>query len=452
MQEYKTLKKLGFLAVALALALMASTPVLEAQEEVEIIFSHIFPDSRDVRGQFLEEIAAEFEAANPGVTVTIQPFDSYDAVYNNALLAAEQGNPPHIVQVEDTFVQNAIDSGFFTPISDLATPEQLEAAELDNILQPVRDYYGVDDDVIWAMPWNISNPILYYNNDLLTAAGVDTPPTTFDEILTACEAIMATHDLNGCINWPVSAWFVEQWVAMQGGLLVDMENGRTGRATEALLTSPEMTAVFEWLSEMAELGYFTYTGNPNADTAEGALFVLTQGTAMTIASTAGLTNFINFSDGRFELGVAPLPLPNPEARNGVTVGGGALWITSDHSEAELQAALDFVLYLTSPDIDPLWHQASGYMPMRMSSVESLTLEGWFDDNPFFTIALNQLRNTQSMPATAGARLGAYTEVRAVITDALQAVIDNGENPADALSAAKVRADEAIATWNLLFAE
>lgn len=168
------MKKLVWLPLILALVigLLPGTAqrAARAQNPIEITFVHIFPDERDIRRTTIEEIAAAFMAQNPGVVVTIQTStDSYSGVFEGALLAASQGNAPHIIQVEDSLTQIAIDSQAFVKIGDYASAEQL--GTLADIIPAMRNFYNLDE-TIWGLPWNASNPVMYYNPDLFAAAGL----------------------------------------------------------------------------------------------------------------------------------------------------------------------------------------------------------------------------------------------------------------------------------------
>jgi sn-glycerol 3-phosphate transport system substrate-binding protein len=126
----------------------------------------------------------------------------------------------------------------------------------------VRNYYTVGED-IWSLPWNSSNPILYYNIDMFEAAGLDPndPPETYSEVLEACDVLMAADlGLQGCIGWNMHSWFVEQWVAEQGALLANNDNGRSGRATDVFLDSEAMMRIFTWWKELADKVYYIYSG------------------------------------------------------------------------------------------------------------------------------------------------------------------------------------------------
>ncbi|MDZ4769178.1 MAG: ABC transporter substrate-binding protein [Chloroflexota bacterium] len=442
----KSLSRLSFLLIA---ALMLALPVT-AQDNVTISFVHIFGGENDTRGALVQEIAAAFMAENPGVTIEVSSLSAdYTELFNSALLAAEQGNAPTIVQVEEGLTQLAADSGYFTPIAQIASEEQI--ASFDDMLATVRAYYTLGDE-LYSVPWNASNPVLYYNKGMFEAAGLDPndAPATFAEVTAACEAIMAMAaelEITGCINFPLAAWFPEQWVAMQNGLLADNDNGRSARATEVLYTDEPMLSVVTWIGELAASGAFVYSGTPNDYNGEATAF-LGKGTAMTINSTAGLALISRFAGLQgIDLGVAALPAPSDEATNGVTIGGASLWVSAGATPAETQAAVDFIFFLTNTENDMKWHQGSGYFPTRESSIAALTEAGWFTENPNFAIAIEQLQASAGNVANAGAVYGPSTEVRQFLVEAIQSVVDGGADPLEALTVAKDRADAALASYN-----
>lgn len=438
-------------AILAAMPIMSMLPAALAQDTVEITFVHIFPDERDVRRTTIEGIAAAFMEEHPNVVVNIQATtDDYNGVFEGALRAASQGNAPHIIQIEDSLTQIAVDSQAFVKLSDYASDDQLST--VPDIISPMRNFYNIQPDDFWMLPWNASNPIMYYNPVAFEAAGLDpeVPPQTFAEITAACDAIMGAglEKLEGCINWPVNSWLPEQWVSAQGGLFVNNANGRDGRPTEAFLDSPEMMNILTWWNDLANKGYYVYSGTPNAYTPEGLMFV-TGKTAIHLSTSAGLSNIQSFAPlmGQFEPRVAPFPIPSGDATNGITAGGAAVWVMAGHPEPETQAAVDFVFFLTNTENMSAWHQASGYYPVRTSSIDQLTADGWFDENPYYWIPLAQMLDSEPNAANAGMTIGAATQVRTIVIEAVLAVIDGGEDPATALAAAKKRADQAISDYN-----
>lgn len=443
------MKKLSLIALVVLLVAGFAQPI-QAQDQIEITFVHVFSDAQDFRAEVVQQIADAYMADHPNVTVTIQSTaSSYEELFNNALLGAEQGNAPHVVQVDESLTQLAVDSGYFISISDAANAEQL--AETEDYLPQVLDFFTVDGK-LWSLPWNTSNPILYYNVDMFAAAGIEAPPTTFEEMLATCEVLMAAEieGLTACANWPLVSWFVEQWLAMQGAELLDNDNGRTGRAGEIFLESPEVKTIVEWWQEMEANGYYTYTGRTNDYNGEAIIF-LGKSTAMHINSTAGLALLQSFSEAQgFQLGVAPLPRPHADATQGVTVGGASVFISAGHPDAETQAAIDFAFFLTNTQNGATWHKGTGYFPNRQSTVDLLNAENWFEENPFFAIGLNQLLDSERTPATAGMVLGPAAEARGIVQDTIKAILDNDEDVDESLAAAKARIDAVLADYNALF--
>ncbi|HRF95865.1 MAG TPA: ABC transporter substrate-binding protein, partial [Aggregatilineales bacterium] len=429
------MKKLSILMVLVSLV-MGMVFISSAQEAtIELDFVHIFSD--DLRPGVLQGIIDEYQSLNPNVKINAYSTNAesdYDEVFNSAMANADLGNAPSIVQVEDGLTQQAIDYGYYVPVSDYATEEQL--ATLDDVFPSILGYF-IEGETLWSMPWNISNPVLYYNKDMFEAAGLDpeNPPTTFAEIDAACEAIMtAIPELRACMNWAMSSWYVEQWLAMSNEAFVNNDNGRSGRATEALFTSQTMLDIVTWWDSLDGNGYFTYNGRLNDMNGEGATFLtgcsgkaMRGGcTAMTINSTAGITLIQGYSKTLgFQLGIGRLPAPSDTATNGVTIGGGSLFVSVDQSDEEIQASVDFIFFLTNTENAAKWHQGTGYMPVRQSSFDLSIESGFYDENPFFRIAIDQLSETTPNFASAGAVLGPNTAVKREFLTTMQELM-NGE--------------------------
>ena len=111
-------------------------------------------------------------------------------------------------------------------------------------MAPLISYFTVND-TLWSLPWNNSTPLLYYNKDMFTAAGLDpeTPPATWQELEADCAAIMAANAAPYCISMQIYGWYFEQWMALQGQELANNGNGRQDRATETNLTSDAAKAI-----------------------------------------------------------------------------------------------------------------------------------------------------------------------------------------------------------------
>jgi multiple sugar transport system substrate-binding protein len=95
-----------------------------------------------------------------GVTVKRTGFDTTDLT-NKALLAAQQGNSPDVLIVDNPVVSTLADAGVLNPAPDTAGIEP-------NLLAA-----GQQDGKTYGVPIGANTLALYYNKDLLTKAGVD---------------------------------------------------------------------------------------------------------------------------------------------------------------------------------------------------------------------------------------------------------------------------------------
>ncbi|MEV5436636.1 extracellular solute-binding protein [Streptomyces sp. NPDC052682] len=99
-----------------------------------------------------------------GVTVKRTGMDTTD-LGNKALLAAQQGNAPDVMLVDNPVVSTLVDAGILTKTSDLG----LDTASIQkNIIGA-----GTLDGSAYGVPIGANTLALYYNKKVLSAAGVD---------------------------------------------------------------------------------------------------------------------------------------------------------------------------------------------------------------------------------------------------------------------------------------
>ena len=82
-------------------------------------------------------------------------------------------------------------------------------------------------------------------------------------------------------------------------------------------------------------------------------------------------------------------------------------------------------------------------------MEKLEREGWFDDNPNFRTAFNQLLETPYTVNTAGSLIGVFPEVRSLVESGIQKVYAGDATVKQALDEAATKANQAIKEWNEL---
>jgi sn-glycerol 3-phosphate transport system substrate-binding protein len=395
-----------------------------------------------------EELAGRYSEQTEGVVVHAINRGSYEETLDATILAAGTAAAPHVVQLYEIGTRMARDTGVFVPIHEVDTEGLLQ---VDDYIEAVAEYYTDETGGFFSAPWNSSSPILYYDATRFEEAGLDpdNPPETYSEVIEACDVLLAETELDACYGMPIHAWFIEQSIAQQGELLADNGNGRDGRATEVRLDSEAATTVLEWWQLMDAEGYWLNNGeredwdDPRTLMADGQV-------AMAVDSTAAVARYDQMlaDDGR-ELRTGFMPIPDGVERNGVVIGGASLYIVDGHSDEEIQAALEFVNWMSEPEQDVDWHQFTGYYPIRTDTREQLAADGWFDEAPNFLTAVEQLEATEVNAATRGALLGPFPQIRSIILDAVEDALFSGADAGDALGNVKPTADSVLQEYNEL---
>jgi sn-glycerol 3-phosphate transport system substrate-binding protein len=448
------MRKSFVLAVVALMALLAVIPAF-AQETVDVPVWIAFTDEN--RLGWAQDRAAEYNEMFPQYNVTVEGYANYEELFAATALAAEQGTLPAVVQYFEVATQDARDSGYFKPIAE-AVGDRTDIngipVNFDDFVGPVAAYYTLDG-VFTSMPWNTSSAIYFSNMTILNAAGIDTPPATWAEIDAACEAVMALESApQYCWTFPNHGWFFEQWIAQQDQTYANNGNGREARATETTINNDGSVALLTFLDEQLAKGYLYYSGAQGGDswgTVDQAFS--TQQVAMAAYSSSDTATYTNVGmDNGFEVTASFLPYNQETGWTGNLIGGASLWLVDGLSPEVEDGALGFLLYINNPENAATWHQITGYIAVTNSANELLTEQGWFEENPNFSVAADQLAQSTITTATSGAILGAFPSIRNVVTQAVDTVLLTDDSVADVLAAAQDEANTILEEYNLLNAE
>ena len=154
----------------------------EVTEPVEIEFWHNYSDEN--RAKWIEDVAAEFSAAQDMVTVKPVYIGGYPAIAEQVAgaIAAHSGVPA-ITTINAPRVLNYASSGIVEPLDDYM-------ADLENndyfpeMLNGMRDSAGD----LYAIPFGISGGCCIYNKTLLDDLGLPFPET-WEEFKTWCKDV-----------------------------------------------------------------------------------------------------------------------------------------------------------------------------------------------------------------------------------------------------------------------
>ena len=394
----------------------------------------------------LQGIASAFNSSQTKVHVTLVTQAGYDDTWNKYTAGLSNGQLPDVVQLEDQRTQAAIDTGSFLPVQSCMNAARYPTS--DYLPRPLA-YWKVNG-VQWAMPFAVSAPILYYNQNAFTKAGLNpnSPPATLTQMVADAKALKASGSGMGLVLDP---WHLETWLASANQLFVNNKNGRSSRATQGVFNTKASVSIFSQLSTLVRSGYATTNPATGPDQYDNLLGIGSGKYGMTIETSAALGTVTQLLGGgkyaNVKLGIGAFPVYSSLVKGGVEPGGSGVFISNKASALDQAASWQFVSYLMSTQSVATWAAGSGYIPVRKSSTQTATVQHLWATSPGYKVAYNEINNGANTPATSGSVIGPYADVRNDVLNAEISMYTGGVKPAAAVKAASQNVTTTISAYN-----
>ncbi|MBR8740495.1 ABC transporter substrate-binding protein [Nocardiopsis sp. MG754419] len=415
----------------------------DLDEAVQVEFWHSMDATN---GQVLDELIEGFNAENEGrVQVTGSFQGDYDTALANHRAAIQQGDTAELIMIYDLGTQFMIDSGQTVPAQSFIDEDGYDTAEVEEAL---LNYFTVGGE-LRSFPFNNSTPLMYINRDAFEEAGLDpdSPPTDLAEIREAAEDLTITDDDGTVVQYGFGAavygWFIEQFMARAAVPYCDNSNGRDGRATEVLFDDPKIVELVEWWDGMIEDDLAVQIGR---NTDDGAAAFTSGRAAMTLESTGSLGGYIEQSD--FEVGAGYFPLIGADDPGGSIIGGASLWINGEgHSPEEVRGSWEFVQYLLTPESQSVWHAGTGYLAVNTEGYNGPEAQERAEEFPQFSVAANQLADSEINENTAGCMMGVMSEARVAAEEGWETALTSDATAEEAMADAAGGVGRTIEEYN-----
>jgi len=374
------------MSLVMGVFLLAALAVnVTAQEPITLQF--YFPTAVD--GPIVETIQGyvdDFNAMHEGEIVVEASYTGSYTQTRDTILS--EGMEP----VVDVAVMLATDLYSFIQEETIVPAQQfIDAMEEGDAY--VEDFFPAmlansrdAEGTIWSIPFQRSTPVLYYNADLFEAEGIEVP-TNIDELVAAAEALQ-TEDRAGLLipvagGFPI--WMYQTFAAGYGQPLSTEDPTQVFFNSEASYQAVEFLTLLGASPDEGGFGIGPAGGSAWGETPTA--FIAGQA-AMIYHTTGSLTNILENAD--FTVGTAFTP-SGPEGPATV-MGGGNLYIFDDGSKTpeELDAAWEFVQYMSSPELQSEWGVAGGYVAARRSAWEIAPLADVVAEFPQYATARDQL--------------------------------------------------------------
>ncbi|MFZ4810734.1 MAG: ABC transporter substrate-binding protein [Ilumatobacteraceae bacterium] len=421
-----------------------------ATAPVEITFWHGMTADLEKN---LTALTDEYNASQSKVKVTLQNQGGYEQAIDKYLQSSPSSRPD-LIQAPEYAVQLFRDTNSFIPVQACAEDAGYDASAL---LPSAINAYSTGG-VQWAMPFNVSNPVLYYNRKVFANAGLDpnTPPATLEDLAADSKTIVDSGAAKYGLVLDTSfdsggGWFIEQWFAKAEEFYADNDNGRAAPATKVLFDNQTGADIMTFLQTgVLDETFINVGDNTSGQDTFLKIADATEPGAMTIATSAALGTVLSAIDAglapniaKEDIGVAPMPGPNGSPT--VLVGGASLWIPADKGDDKAAAAWDFIQFLVSAESQSTWASATGYVPMRDDAVALDPLKTTYATDPRFRVAYDSLVATPNEPTAIGPLLGPQREVRTLTSKALATILTGGDVAAS-LTDAATQANQLLADY------
>ncbi|HKV45994.1 MAG TPA: extracellular solute-binding protein [bacterium] len=404
------------LVCALAFAVGGTTA--QAQPRVTVTYWQYFFESKV---KLMDALIKQFEAQNPGIHVVQEtfPYDSYNQKVASAIPA---GQGPDVVNLFYGWLPLYVDSGYLTPLPESAFP----ATQIEHDFVPMVKAAKFEGRY-WALPTAVRTLALFYNKDLFRKAGLSRAPLTWDEFL--ADAVRLTErDARGNITlegFGISPdgqdhQMIREVLFRQWGVAPYSLDGK-----HPTYNTPQGAAALQWYTDLVTkakvgvIGFFP-GGNGYRDAfVAGKAGMIVDG-SFAIGSIRG--------SAKFEWGVAQLPR---RTAGGTPSNFGSLWVhglTKKAKGPQLEAAVKFLKFITSPDTQRLWLQQVGEIPASRALASDPKLAADPIYGPFI----------QSLPFAHATFFIDEAAQRQVLLDAINEVILNHTDPKAALDTAAAK--------------
>ncbi|TLM86236.1 extracellular solute-binding protein [Pseudarthrobacter sp. NamE2] len=428
---HRALKTLSLFASAVVV-LSACSPGTPDEGTKTLKVAYQKTDSFTALDTMFQAAKQEFEAANQGVTVELQPIEGNDDDYGTKLaLALRSPSTAPDVFYEDTFkVRSDVDAGYLLKLDPL-----LEGwADWEKYDDAAKAAGKADDGGTYAVPLGTDTRAIWYNKKVLAAAGVSDPwqPRSWQDILDTARKIK-TNDPSvipfnmyagkGTGEGTVMQGFYEllygtgsslydeeskKWVVGSAGFRDSLAFLRTLYDEGLAVTPAEALDANVWKKVFGEW----FPNGKLGATVEGSY-------APSFWQEGGSYAWPAYEQ---EMGVAPFPTQNGEAPGAVSMSGGwTLAVGAETKDPDL--AFKFLTTAMNEKNSLAFTVESSQIAVRSDVADD---PGYQGANPFVKDVSELVSVTRYRPATSD-----YPRISAAVQEATEAVITGSRTPEQA---------------------
>ncbi|MCH4885953.1 extracellular solute-binding protein [Acidaminobacter sp. JC074] len=329
----------------------------EESSDVELTLMINFQTTEKITETF-REVIADFEAANPGITVTLVPGNAeYEAVMKTKMAANDL---PDMWSTHGWSVARY--SEYLEPLTDQAWVSKLNPG--------IQKVVTSKEGEVFVLPLDVDLSGIAYNKTVLDTAGVNVDDIkTWDDFMVACDAVKAAGytpiHVGGKDSWTVGNFF--DWTAPSFFITNDGANDRAAFKDGSFEWS-KWEEVAQLLVDLNDNEYLNVDKLSSGYT-DSAKNLAQDKTAFTFYGNYVIAEALNYNP---DANVGFMPVPSNDPADEPTLISGerttvGMWKDSEHKEE----ALKFINFLAEPAQMSRLASANA-LPAGLQGVESDT--------------------------------------------------------------------------------
>jgi sn-glycerol 3-phosphate transport system substrate-binding protein len=407
-------------AVAVALASASAM----AQTKIDFFFPV------PVDGKLAKEMTRLVKVYNDSqkdVAVTAVYTGSYDETKLKAQAAANAGKPPGLVLMSANFVLDLKLAGDLISLEPMLKADGTTREKFLGDFWPALWANATVDGELYAIPYQNSTPLLYYNVDHFKEAGLDPkkPPRTWAELVDAAKKLTKGDRMGFAMpeGYDYLGWLMEALSMSNGGRYFNEEYGG-----EVYYDTPSMLGAAQFVEDLV----FKHKVMQQGVVEGGAVSTnfLAGKVSMMLLSTGSLSFVRDNMKMAYDVAFVP-----KNVRNAVPIGGGSLVMFKGLSDEQKAAGWKFAKWLSSTETLGGWSRFTGYFSPRKSAYDAPEMKEFIAKNPDAKVALDQLPYAKPWFATYQT-----VAVRKALEDEIQAVLNGKKKAGAAVKDAQHNAD------------
>ncbi len=330
-----------------------STPAAPSGEKIDV--NVIAAEYGKQTKQWWADFVTEFNGSHNDINLNVEVV-SWNDIYTVVNTRISSNAAPDVLNI-DVFADYQADD-LLLPAEDFVSEEtyaKFYPAFLDQ---------SVVDGTVWAVPDLASARAMYYNADILKAAGVDKVPETWAELKAACEKIKA-YD-SSIYPWGVDMTTDEgqacfayySWT--NGGDFTDAEGNWT-------LNSAENEEAVEYIVGLVKDGMTN--SDPTTETRYDLQELFAAGKLAMMIGPNQISSYVASSEKPINFGIASIPANEGKSSSSVGVMDRFMCFDNGHSEEKLEAIKTFLDYFYDDERYSDWVIMEDFLPATSTGGE-----------------------------------------------------------------------------------